>query len=186
MRVARCLTLQPMDAEELLLAAPGPPRREARLLRQRAEILHRVFVRILGVDRLALRERDLWPATRTLCAARLTRYISMRCAVRIVEGVMGEGVQVEIRAQLAIGARQQVLVERRGDAGRVVIGGMQDRRDPSPDRRRSEGRRRPASPRAVRRKAQRVGAREIADGRAREEAGAARRRRAAAASASGG
>src|SRR5580698_1752836 len=55
----RGLALQPVDAEQLLLAAPSLPRREPGLLRQRAEILHRVFVRILGVDRLALRERDL-------------------------------------------------------------------------------------------------------------------------------
>ena len=38
---------------------------------------------------------------------------------------MGESVQVEICIQLAIGAGQQILVEGRGHAGGVIIGGMQ-------------------------------------------------------------
>ena len=46
----------------------------------------------------------------------------------IVGRVMGKAVQIEIGAQFAIGARQQILVEQGGDAGGIVIGGMQPHR----------------------------------------------------------
>ena len=48
----------------------------------------------------------------------------------IIGRVMGESVQVEAGVQFAIGARQQILVEGGGDSGRIIIGGMQNVRDP--------------------------------------------------------
>ena len=44
----------------------------------------------------------------------------------VVEGIVREAPQVEVSAQLAIDAPEQVQVEGRGDALRVVVGGMQD------------------------------------------------------------
>ncbi len=44
----------------------------------------------------------------------------------VVDGDVVEGLQLEVRAVLAIQPRQQVQVEFRGDAGRVVIGGLDD------------------------------------------------------------
>ncbi len=44
----------------------------------------------------------------------------------VVERVVAEAAQVEIAAQLAVDAREQVQVERRGDAARVVVGRVQD------------------------------------------------------------
>ena len=46
----------------------------------------------------------------------------------IIRRVMGESVQIEIRAQFAIGAGQQIFVEGGGHAGRIVISGMQQGR----------------------------------------------------------
>ncbi len=49
-------------------------------------------------------------------------------APRIIGRVMSKGVGVEIRTQLAIGPHHQILVEQAGDAGRIVIGGVQAHR----------------------------------------------------------
>ena len=54
----------------------------------------------------------------------------MRCRSAVVEGVMLEGGEIEVGAELAIDARQQIEIELRGDAGRVVIG--RDRARPAP------------------------------------------------------
>ena len=48
----------------------------------------------------------------------------------IVKGVMLERVEVEIAAELAVDAREQVEIERGGDAGGVVVGGVEDSRRP--------------------------------------------------------
>src|SRR5437868_5738299 len=42
-----------------------------------------------------------------------------------VEGAVGEGIEVEVGAQLAVDAGEDVEVEARGDAGGIVIGRMQ-------------------------------------------------------------
>src|SRR5438093_10639104 len=44
----------------------------------------------------------------------------------VVEGIVREAPQVEVSAELAIDAPEQVQVEGRGDALRVVVGGMQN------------------------------------------------------------
>ena len=46
----------------------------------------------------------------------------------IVESVMLESREIEITPELAVDARQQIEVELRGDAGRVVVRGIQDLR----------------------------------------------------------
>src|SRR5574340_1755471 len=48
--------------------------------------------------------------------------------LRVVEGVMAEGREVEIGIQLAVDPRQQVEVELRGNALAVVVGRVQLRR----------------------------------------------------------
>ncbi len=45
---------------------------------------------------------------------------------RVPDGTMGEVVEVEIRAELAIEPHEQVLVERRRHPERVVVGRHQD------------------------------------------------------------
>ena len=56
---------------------------------------------------------------------RLTRCISTRDASRVPDGAVRESVQVEVGAQLRIHAQQQVLVEGRGQAERIVVGEQQ-------------------------------------------------------------
>ena len=46
---------------------------------------------------------------------------------RIVDGLVAEGAEVESGAELAVDAREQVEVERRRDAGGVVVGGEEVR-----------------------------------------------------------
>ena len=46
-------------------------------------------------------------------------------ALAVVEGVVLEGVELEGAAQFAIDAHQQIEIELGGDAGRVVIGGVE-------------------------------------------------------------
>ena len=62
---------------------------------------------------------------RTRCAARLTRCISTRDSRRIPDGAVGERVEVEVAAELAVDPDQQVAVERGGHAERIVVGEQQ-------------------------------------------------------------
>src|SRR5437870_8850888 len=109
-------------------AAVGPDFRalESRLRRQVPELGYRVFVRVLGMDRFAGVEGEAVRAD----VHRLPgeRYQVHLDAARsgVVEGIVREAPQVEVSAQLAIDAPEQVQVEGRGDALRVVVGGVQD------------------------------------------------------------
>ena len=75
--------------------------------------------------RRAGRARRPPPARRSRCGLRLTRCISTRESSRIPHGAMVERGHVEIGAHLAVEPHQQVLVERRGHAERIVIGQQQ-------------------------------------------------------------
>jgi hypothetical protein len=94
----------------------------------------------------------------------------------IEERVVLETFEIEVAAELAIDARQNVEIELRRDAGGVVIGGIEDGAvlrqvdAHDEDRSRAEGAAGIAQERA------RLVRLEIADGRAREEAGARQRR----------
>ena len=52
----------------------------------------------------------------------------MREQRRFHSGDVAEAIEVEVSVQLAIQARQNVLVEGRGDSLRIVVGGQQDLR----------------------------------------------------------
>ena len=83
---------------------------------------------VLGIERLALREFELFAAQLDGLALQADQIHLDPLHLHIVGGVMDEGVQVEVGAQFAVGAQQDVLVEARRDAGGVVVGGMQPRR----------------------------------------------------------
>ena len=72
---------------------------------------------------------------------------------------MRESVQVEIASELAIDAHEQVAVECRGDAERVVVREQQFRAPASPDPRQSAARRRGGRPRESRGAVRRLPAR---------------------------
>ena len=89
---------------------------------------------------------------------------------RVVRRVMPERLAIEVRAGLAIGAHQEILIERRRHAGRVVVRRVKDRRvlhQIDADQQTAAVQRLPRLPQERRS----LGAREIADGRAGEEAG---------------
>ena len=48
----------------------------------------------------------------------------------VVAGDVLEGVEVEVGAELAVEHAEDVLVELGGDAGGVVVGGLEQRRGP--------------------------------------------------------
>src|SRR4051812_16748360 len=84
-----------------------------------------VLVTVLGVDALALLERNL--QTYQLHFDRLVEHaFKMHLdagTIRIPQGYVAEEVEIEIAAEFTVDARQDVLIEAAGDALRVVIGG---------------------------------------------------------------
>ena len=68
---------------------------------------------------------DRAPPAALVCAARLTRCISMRDAAAFHSAQVRECLRVEVRVQFAVEPHQQIAVEGRGHAGRIVIGRQQ-------------------------------------------------------------
>ena len=162
LRHAQCV-----NAEQTV--GPHFQRRPAAAARQRLKRLDRIFVAVLGMDRLAGAEFDRRAARPAPSGAWCWRGASRCGGVRDCRRRDARSRQIEIAAELAIDARQQVEIELRGDALGVVIGGIQDRRRPSPDRRRrSAPRRRPRMRAGATHERARLMRLEIADGRARE------------------
>src|SRR6185369_15831921 len=102
--------------EEAAPVGPGLPGNIAGAFGEGAEAADRILVRILGVDRLARLELEaVAPDAHAL--ARERHEVHLDAAGRgIVEGVVLEALRVEVGAQLAVDAREEVQVERRGDA----------------------------------------------------------------------
>ena len=73
----------------------------------------------------ALREFELPPAQADPLPPEADQVHFDALRAGIVRRVMGKAIQVEIRAQFSIGTRQKILVEHGGDAGGIVIGGVQ-------------------------------------------------------------
>jgi len=136
------------------------------------EQLDRILVAVFSVWIDSPRRKSMHlPATRTLwAAARLTRCIPTRCFSRYRRRgpEFGESkIAVELRGFIR---SQQVQVERGGDAGGVVIGGVEDRGgldeiDPDEQHRAAAEQRR-----RMPQKRMGLDRLEIADGRSREEA----------------
>ena len=70
------------------------------------------------------------PATRTFWRAQADEMHLDPLLLAIVEGAVPEFGEVEIAVELAVHPLQQVEVERGGDAGGVVVGGVEDRGGP--------------------------------------------------------
>src|SRR6185369_15737125 len=117
-----------MYAEKTLVIGPDGSGPEAGLPRQGTQALHGELVRVLGVQRLALVELVPLAAQRDLLATPADQMHLDALLRRVVKRAVGELVQGEAGAKLAIGACQQVEVERRRHALRVVVGRMQHRR----------------------------------------------------------
>ena len=94
----------------------------------------------------------------------------MRPAVCVPDRVMREAAEIEIRPKLAIGAHQQIEIEGGGDASRIVIGGDEDPLALLQIDAEEEGAARPEQARGIAEEGARLAVRQIADGRAGEEA----------------
>src|SRR5262245_44013726 len=100
---------------------------EVRGAPQVVDLLERVLVGVLGVDHLAGRQRDL---ERERVDAEALRALADQVHAYapqglVVDRAMIECIEVEVAAQLAIDAREDVLVEARGDARGVVVGALE-------------------------------------------------------------
>ena len=94
-----------------------------------ANFLGAEFVRRFGPDGFAACERDRQAELvdrNTLCGAGPQMHLDSRLTL-VVACLVGETRQIESAAQLAIDARQQIQIEGRGHAQRIVIGAQQGR-----------------------------------------------------------
>ena len=82
------------------------------------------LVAVLGVDRFAAAKTMRRPSMCTVCAARLSRCISMRLSAAFQRA--GErSIEIEVGIEFAVQTREDVLVEGGGDTRRVIVGGEQ-------------------------------------------------------------
>ena len=119
---------QPMDAEQAVLVAPHRAGRESGPGGNLAEAFDTVFVAVLGMDGFARGEFHHAVGQPDALAFQADQIHFDALGYRVVRRVMGETVQVKTGAQFAIGARQQIFVERRCHTRGVVIRGMQQGR----------------------------------------------------------
>src|SRR5690348_3892756 len=115
-----------MDAEELGLVGPAARRTIAGANRELAEAGNTVFAGILGVDPLALGEAEA-PSRHGHDLVRAAANEDLDLAgLGVVMRVMRETREVEVAAKLAIDPLEEVEVEGRGHAARIVIGRIDD------------------------------------------------------------
>ena len=112
------------------------------------------------------------PRTLTFCRLLAGQMHLDAVALAVVEGVVLEACEIEIAAEFAVDAREQVEIELRGDAGGIVVGGVEHfgvlHQVDADDQRRAA----PEHARGMAQERRRLVRLEIADGRAREKADA--------------
>src|SRR4051812_5545977 len=108
-----------MDREQRVVVGPGCGGPPAGGLGQRAEGFYGVFVRVRGVDRLALAEREA--AARHADGLRAQAFkVHLDAMMRgTVEGAVAKRRDLETTAQFAVHATQNVEIEFRRDARRI-------------------------------------------------------------------
>src|SRR5436190_10579792 len=99
---------QQMNAEQTI--APDRERRPAAAVSQRLEGIDRIFVTVLGVDRLAGAELAGDAAHSDLLPPGAGEVHLDAPALGVVEGVVLEGGEIEIGTELAIDASEQIQV----------------------------------------------------------------------------
>src|SRR5437879_61496 len=99
---------QPVDAEQPLFVGPDRAGIETGAAGHLAEGLDGVFVAVLGMHRLTDREIETLAAQRHALALEADQIHFDAVGAWVVRRVMRKGIGIEVRAQLAIGARQEV------------------------------------------------------------------------------
>src|SRR5215207_10733903 len=110
-----------MDAEIIVGVGPYRRRRPAHSARQRAKRVDRIFVAVFGVDGFAGAELDALAAYLDALALEARQVHLDARTVAVKEGMMLEAGRIELGAELAIDARQQVEIELRRHALGIVI-----------------------------------------------------------------
>src|SRR4029453_2850478 len=85
-------------------------------------------MRVLGVDALAFGKREGAPENANGLPREADEIHFDAALGLVIDGVMSEAAKVEIAVELAVDPGEQIEVERRGHAPRIVIGGKQNRR----------------------------------------------------------
>src|SRR5262245_52643960 len=158
-----------MHAEQIVLIGPHSQRLPAGGAGEVVELTDRVFVGVLGVDALAGAEVEGAAQDAHHLPAQAPEVHLDTALARVVDRLVLEGADVEGAGQLAVDAVEQIEVERRGDAARVVVGHVKPARvlfEVHADDQVSVGRQAVAE---RLQKAHGLGGGEIADGRAWEE-----------------
>src|SRR5262249_16458777 len=119
---------QRMDGKICAGVGPCGDGNPSRSARQGREVFERVFIAVLGVDRLAGAELDDPSAHAHLLTLLPDEVHLDAVAFAIVESAVVEAREIEIAIELAIDALEQVEVELRRQAGRVVVGGIENAR----------------------------------------------------------
>ncbi len=135
----------------------------------------RILVAVLGVNGFAGAEVDAFAGNAHALALEARQMHFDARALAVEEGVMLEAREVELGAELAIDAREQIEIELRGDALRVVVGLLQDLRVLHQIDADDEDRAVAEDAAGVAQERRRLVRLEVADGRAREETGARQR-----------
>src|SRR5215472_683069 len=107
--------------------APDVDRRPARALRERLKTFDRVFVAVLGMDGLAKPESDRLAVHAHFLPLQTGKMHFDAAAFAVVARMMLERGQIEIAAEFAIDAGEQVEIELRGDPFGIVVSRPQDR-----------------------------------------------------------
>ena len=107
---------------------PGGDRLPSRSARQCRKGIERIFVAVLGVDGFAGAEFDCLAGDSHPLAFAAGEMHFDPMALDVVEGLVAKGTQIEVGAELAVDASEQIQVELRGDALGVVVGGIEPRR----------------------------------------------------------
>src|SRR3954463_138244 len=110
-----------MDAEVIVGVGPYCRRGPAGATRQCAKRVDRIFIAVLGVDGFAGAELDALPAHLDALALEARQMHLDARTVAVKEGMMLEAGWIELGVELAIDARQQVEIELRRHALRIVI-----------------------------------------------------------------
>src|SRR5690606_9351245 len=98
---------------------------KAGALGQAQEAVGAVLVGVLGVQALAgLEAEGALLDAHLLCQRADQVHLDARFA-RVEEGAVAEAARLDVAVQLATDASQQIEIESGGDAGAVVVGGLQ-------------------------------------------------------------
>src|SRR5262245_25051955 len=126
--LVRFLGDEEVEAEQAGVVKPGLGTRESGVSRKSGQLIQVEFIRVLGMYRLALIEMYFQiegpDVDDLLLKAFQANFYSARFFV--VSSAVTEAPYVKIAAKLTVDSRQQVEIERRSHAQRIVVSGQEN------------------------------------------------------------